>query len=80
MLAEALLLGIGGSLIGIVLSFGIGTAIALVALNDATAMLTPYVVKNLLLGASFGIGTSMVSGLYPAWKAASERPVDALQS
>ncbi|RXK50142.1 ABC transporter permease [Halorientalis pallida] len=78
-LAEALLLGIGGSLIGVVLSFGIGTTIAFVALDDATAMLAPYVAWNRTLGAAFGIGTSIVSGLYPAWKAANERPVDAIQ-
>jgi putative ABC transport system permease protein len=34
-----------------------------------------------LLGAvAFGVGTSLLAGAYPAWRAASERPVDALRS
>ena len=32
-----------------------------------------------LLAVGFGLVTSVLSGLYPAWKAANERPVDALR-
>ena len=38
-----------------------------------TAML--YLVGSV----AFGIATSLVAGVYPAWKAANERPVDALR-
>ena len=32
-----------------------------------------------LLGATaFGVATSLIAGAYPAWRAANERPVDAL--
>jgi putative ABC transport system permease protein len=33
-----------------------------------------------LVGAvAFGVVTSLVAGVYPAWRAANERPVDALR-
>jgi putative ABC transport system permease protein len=33
----------------------------------------------LALGVGFGVGTSLLSSLYPAWKAANARPVEALR-
>jgi putative ABC transport system permease protein len=78
-LVEAGMLGFVGGVIGAVLSAGVGMALAQFALSNPFAAFNP---TNLLyLGAAvvFGVLTSVMSGLYPAWKAANERPVEALR-
>jgi len=80
MLTEAALLGLAGGILGAFLSLGVGALVAHFALRDATAVLVADNLKFLALGVAFGIGTSVLSGLYPAWKAANEHPVEALRS
>jgi putative ABC transport system permease protein len=80
MLTESMLLGAAGGIVGALFSVGVSALVAHFALQDATAILVASNVQYLLLGIGFGIGTSLLSGLYPAWKAANEHPVDALRS
>jgi len=47
---------------------------------DAALVLDPTNGYYLLLALVFGVGVGIVSGAYPAWKAANERPVEALRS
>lgn len=79
MLTEAVLLGIAGGIVGVLLSFGAGLAINYEVVDDPTAVFR--VTNGLYLLAAFGFGVvvSILSGLYPAWKAASEEPVEALR-
>ena len=79
MLTEAVLLGIVGGIVGVLLSFGAGLAINYEVVDDPTAVFR--VTNGLYLIAAFGFGVvvSILSGLYPAWKAASEEPVEALR-
>jgi putative ABC transport system permease protein len=79
MLTEAVLLGIAGGIVGVLLSFGAGLAINYEVVDDPTAVFR--VTNGLYLIAAFGFGVvvSILSGLYPAWKAASEEPVEALR-
>ena len=79
MLTEATLLGIGGGIAGVLLSFAAGLAINYQVVDDPTAVFR--VANGLYLLAAFGFGVvvSILSGLYPAWKAASEEPVEALR-
>jgi putative ABC transport system permease protein len=78
-LVEAGLLGLAGGAVGAVLSVGAGMVLNEVVLNDPLATFTATNALYVLLAMSFGLVTSVLSGLYPAWTAANERPVDALR-
>jgi putative ABC transport system permease protein len=78
-LVEAGLLGLAGGVVGAVLSVGAGMVLNQVVLSDPLATFTATNALYVLLAVGFGLVTSVLSGLYPAWKAANERPVDALR-
>lgn len=78
-LAEAVLLGVVGGAVGTVLSLGVGVLISQLALQEPLRVLAPRNLAFLGLAFAFGVATSVLSGLYPAWKAARERPVEALR-
>ncbi|KAA9409328.1 ABC transporter permease [Haloarcula hispanica] len=79
MLMEATLLGFLGGIAGVILSVGAGLAINHYAVGDAMAVFRLPNAWYVGAAFTFGVLTSIVSGLYPAWKAASEEPVDALR-
>jgi putative ABC transport system permease protein len=78
MLAESAALGFVGSLAGVLLSLAAGAVIQDFLLNAPLAfdrLGLSYVGGALVVG----VVVSVVAGLYPAWKAANERPVEALR-
>jgi putative ABC transport system permease protein len=79
MLTEAVLLGIAGGIVGVLLSFGAGLAINYEVVDDPTAVFRVTNGVYLIAAFGFGVVVSILSGLYPAWKAASEEPVEALR-
>ncbi len=79
-LVEATLLGIIGAAAGVSVSILLALVLYLAAPIELWIILHPTNGLYLLLAFAIGVGISVISGLYPAWAAANERPVDALRS
>jgi putative ABC transport system permease protein len=94
-LCEAALVGILGAVIGIGFGFGLSNfvsrfGLALMggtgsnALNGQRSGLSfnidPVLTPTVIIGALvFGVATSVLFGLYPAWRASKLKPVEALR-
>ena len=87
-LYEAVILGVIGSVVGGLLSTAFGYLISVAAIEVATAGTTfgenftvfdQSAVGFIVFGMAFGIGTSIVAGFYPAWRASHLAPVDAMR-
>jgi len=79
LLVEATLLGIGGGALGVVLGV---VAVVLVALNTQLPLSAVLVPTNVAVAAgafAFGAVVALVGGLYPAYRAAWEPPVESLR-
>ena len=74
LLTEALLMGLAGAVLGVALSLGVGAVVNQVLLGDPLAFS-----DRSLQYLAFGIVASLLSGLYPAWCAASDPPVKSLR-
>ncbi|WP_335999035.1 ABC transporter permease [Halorientalis halophila] len=77
LVAEATILGAVGGAIGVPIALAIGAGINQLLLGDPLAF-TATGLRYVALGVLFGVATALVAGLYPAWKAANKRPVEAL--
>jgi putative ABC transport system permease protein len=74
-LIESLLLSVLGGLIGIALGF-----LAAAAIGNLSADLTPVVdMGTVAMSFSFAAAVGLIFGIYPAWRAASLRPIEALR-
>ena len=76
---ESLILGLIGSIIGGLLSFIGGYLVILVMLQDTKYLFAFPSLIQIPYGMLFGVATSLLSGLYPAWKASNMNPIDALR-
>ncbi|HUU74516.1 MAG TPA: ABC transporter permease [Methanoregulaceae archaeon] len=78
-LFEALILGVIGGSIGGVLSLLGGYVVSIVMLETTEYLFYPSSLVFIVYGVAFGIITSLLSGLYPAWKASNLNPIEALR-
>ena len=78
-LTEAAVLGGVGGLIGSAGSLVVGLALFHVLTGEAALALEWSSSRYLLYGMVFALVASVLSGVYPAWTAANESPVDALR-
>jgi len=75
-LVESVLLTVAWWAIGIALSFAIVKMI-----TSITTAITPVITMDqILLALSFSVGTGLFFGIFPAYKAAKMKPIDALRS
>jgi putative ABC transport system permease protein len=79
MLIEASLLGLFGSALGGALSVGTGVVVNAVMLDAPMRAFDPGNLTYLVFAVGFGVLIGVLSGVYPAWKASRERPVEALR-
>lgn len=78
-LAEAAFLGVIGGALGALVSLGVGLVLNEVLFGDPSLVFQWGSAQYLLYGFAFAVVASVLSGLYPAWKAANERPVETLR-
>ena len=78
-LAEATFLGVIGGVAGAAASLGTGLVIFEVLAGDPTLVFEWRSLRYLGYGFGFAVTASVLSGLYPAWKAANDLPVEALR-
>jgi putative ABC transport system permease protein len=78
-LFESLILGTIGGVIGAIFGFGVGFLVDVLMLQEASYLFAASSVAYIFLGIAFGIGTSVLSGLYPAWRASMLKPIEALR-
>ena len=74
-LIESLFLSLLGGIIGILLGWGISLFAGMVR-DDLEPIMQPGTV---LMATSFAAAVGLVFGIYPAWRAASLRPIEALR-
>ncbi|MFC7073383.1 ABC transporter permease [Halovenus rubra] len=73
-LTEAVLLGLAGAVVGVPLGLAVGFGASLYAEVGFTV---PYI--WIAIASAMGLVTGIISGLYPAWRAARVDPIDALR-
>ncbi|MDD1663584.1 MAG: ABC transporter permease [Methanomicrobiales archaeon] len=79
-LYEAVIIGLIGAGIGALLSIISGYLIVLAIVGNTTYFFTPASMIYIPQGMIIGVATCVLSGVYPAWRAADLDPIEALRA
>jgi putative ABC transport system permease protein len=79
-LYEAFILGVIGAVIGGIMSIIIGYSVVSAMIGNTAYFFLPESIVYIPAGMIVGMIVCIVSGLYPAWKASSMDPIDALRA
>jgi len=79
-LTESILLSVLGGFIGILLAWGIASLVGAIAAAYGTAINPVITIDAVLLATLFSMAVGLLFGIYPANRAASLQPVEALRS
>jgi putative ABC transport system permease protein len=77
---EAIILGLVGAFLGAVLSLIIGYLVVLIMVGNTDYFFAPQSLIYIPLAMSIGFIISVVSGVYPAWRASDLDPIVALRA
>jgi putative ABC transport system permease protein len=78
-LTEATMLSVLGGILGILLGWGLARLISNIASNSGTPLTAVVSWDSVLLATGFSIVVGLFFGIYPALRAASLHPIDALR-
>ena len=79
-LYEAIIIGLIGATIGALLSIASGYLTVLAIVGNTTYFFTPASMLYIPQGMLIGVATCVLSGVYPAWRAADLDPIEALRA
>lgn len=79
-MVESLIIGLFGGLLGVLVGWGISSAISGVAIMGGNALNAKLSLNSVLLAVIFSVSVGLVFGIYPARRAANLEPVEALRT
>ena len=77
---ESIILGIVGAIIGAIMSLAIGYLVVLAMVGSADYFLEPASIGYIPIAMLVGLCVCIISGVYPAWKASTMDPIEALRA
>ena len=78
-LTESALLSLIGGLLGVLLGWGLAKGVSIIAVQSGTDIIPVFTLGSILLATLFSAAVGIFFGIYPANRAASLEPVEALR-